>query len=134
MVASRWLDDEWWPNVVTGFFGGIPAPMRRVVAGLARRQVRQTYHLQGLGRHTLSEQKDFARRDLDALAGKVASSPYLLGDAPSVFDFGIAALLAGTLDNEPATWMTEVAREFPPVVDHAERVQTAMGVHCRAVE
>lgn len=44
MVASRWLDDEWWPNIVSDFFGFVPALIRPIPTTLARRQVRQTYH------------------------------------------------------------------------------------------
>jgi glutathione S-transferase len=133
VVASRWLDDAWWPNITSGFFGSLPFPMRQLVPALARRQVRQTYQLQGLGRHTLEEQKDFARRDLDAIVKKLGDGPYLLGEKLTVFDFGIASLLAGTLDNEPGTWMTAIAREFQPVVDYTERVQAAVGAYCREI-
>jgi glutathione S-transferase len=133
VVASRWLDDAWWPNITSGFFGSLPFPMRQLVPALARRQVRQTYQLQGLGRHTLEEQKDFARRDLDAIVKKLGDGPYLLGEKLTVFDFGIASLLAGTLDNEPGTWMTAIAKEFQPVVDYAERVQAAVGAYCREI-
>jgi len=28
MVASRWLDDDWWPNVVEGFFHIAPKPVQ----------------------------------------------------------------------------------------------------------
>ena len=39
MVASRWLDDNWWPNVVDGFFGTLPGIIRPVITGIARRQI-----------------------------------------------------------------------------------------------
>jgi len=133
VVASRWLDDAWWPNVASGFFGELPFPVRHIAPLLARRQVRQTYYQQGLGRHSLEEQKAFARRDLDALAKKVGDGPFLLGEKLTAFDFGIASLLAGALDNQPGTWMTAIAREFQPVVDYTERVQAAVGVYCREV-
>jgi glutathione S-transferase len=127
-VASRWLDDDWFPLLARGFFGAMPVPVRWIAPRLARREVRRTYHLQGLGRHTLDEQKDFARRDLDAIARKVAAGPFLLGDAVNAYDFAVAALIAGFLDNQPATWATRVVREFPLVVDYVERVQAAVGV------
>lgn len=133
LVASRWLDDEWWPNIVSGFFAAMPFPIRHIAPVLARRQVRQTYDLQGLGRHTLEEQKGFTRRDLDALAKKVGAGPFLLGDKLTAFDFGIASFLAGALDNTPDSWMTTIAREYQPVVDYTERVQATVGAHCREV-
>ncbi|MDJ0787049.1 MAG: Tom37 metaxin N-terminal-like domain-containing protein [Myxococcota bacterium] len=131
MVASRWLDDDWWPNIPAAFFGFLPFPLKYVVPAVARREVGKTYHLQGLGRHSLEEQKGFARRDLEALAGKIGDDPYLLGDRLTGFDFAVAGLLAGTIDNQPATWMTHLTREFEPVVDYTERVQAAVGVYGR---
>ncbi len=131
VVAARWLDDDWWPHIVSGFFGSLPVPLRWIAPPLARREVRRTYWLQGLGRHTLDEQKGFARRDLDAIVKKVGQGPFLLGEKLTVFDFGVAPLLAGALDNQPASWMTALIREFPPVVEYTERVQAAAGVYCR---
>jgi glutathione S-transferase len=133
MVASRWLDDAWFPNIKSGFFDSMPFPVRHIAPVLARREVRQTYHLQGLGRHTHEEQLGFARRDLDAIAKKVSDGPFLFGEELTVFDFGVAALIAGAVDNTPATWISDSVREFQPVVDYAERVQATVGVWCRAV-
>jgi len=130
MGASRWLDDAWWPHVVSGFFAAFPFPMRQIGSTLARRQVRQTLWLHGLGRHTLEEQKGFARRDLEAIAGKVGSG-FLLGEKLSVYDFAVAGFLAGSLDNQPATWFSTLAREIPAVAAYAERVQAAVGVYGR---
>ncbi len=133
-VASRWLDDDWWPNVVKGFFHIIPAPFRALGAGMARREVRKTYYLQGLGRHSLEDQQDFARRDLQALQDGVPDQGFLCGDRPRYHDFAIASLLAGMVDNQPATWFTGLAQEYPKLLDYTERVQAAVGVYGRHVE
>ena len=133
MVASRWLDDGWFPNVVSGFFGFVPAPLRGIVAGFARRDVARTYRLQGLGLHTRSEQEGFARRDLAALDARVAATApaFLFSDTPCVYDFTIASIVAGILDNEPATWLTPIAREYTALADYTDRVQEAVGVRGR---
>ncbi len=131
MVASRWLDDSWWPNVKQGFFSELPFPLSKIVPPVARRQVRQTYQLHGLGKHSLDEQKEFARKDFSALNAAIASQPYLLGDSLSVFDFSVASLLAGIFDNQPASWITEIAEEYPSLKEYAERVQQALGVWAR---
>jgi len=133
MVASRWLDDAWWPNIVEGFFGFVPGLIRPLAAGLARRQVRQTYHLQGLGRHTLEEQRGFAERDLTALQDAVPGQGFLGGDTPNVFDFTVAGMMAGILDNQPGTWLTEVARGYRKLNDYTEGVQAQVGVYGRYV-
>ncbi|MFT5444325.1 MAG: glutathione S-transferase [Myxococcota bacterium] len=131
VVASRWLDESWFPNIKTGFFAALPFPLRQLVPLLARRTVQKTYHLHGLGRHSLEEQKNFARRDLDAIEKKVGAGPYLAGEKLTAFDFGVASLIAGAVDNEPATWASDLIKEFPGVVDYAERVQAATGAYSR---
>ena len=128
MVASRWLDDAWWPNVVEGFFGYLPGVVRPLAAGSARRQVGRTYHLQGLGRHTLEEQKGFARRDLDALDAAVPVTGFLFGAAPGIFDFTVAGMMAGIYDNQPATWVTLLAQSCENLHAYTERVQETVGV------
>lgn len=128
LVASRWLDEDWWPNVVRGFFGPLPVPLRQIVSGVARRRMAQTFNLQGLGRHSLEEQKGFARRDLESLAGVVPATGFLFGDQPDIFDFTVAAMMAGAYDNKPATWFTDIAVGYGGLHAYTERVQEATGV------
>lgn len=131
LVASRWLDDAWFPNVSRGFFGAMPIPLRWIVPIVARKQVRQTYDLHGLGAHTLDEQKAFARNDLRAISDTIGDKPFLFGDNISAFDFTIGALLAGIYDNTPDTWLSPIARDFNNLVGYAERVQKTVGVYGR---
>lgn len=131
MVASRWLDDEWWPHVVDGFFHIAPAIVRPLVAGIARRQMRQTYDLHGLGRHTRAEQEGFARRDLQALNDAVPEDGFLHGANPNVFDFTVAGMMAGIYDHQPASWVTHIANEFPKLKAYTERVQAATNTYAR---
>jgi glutathione S-transferase len=128
MVASRWLDEDWWPNVAQGFFATLPALLRPIVSGVARRQIRKTYNLHGLGRHSLEEQKGFARRDLEALHGVVPAEGFLFGGEPNIFDFSIAGLMAGIYDNQPTTWVTDIALEYESLRAYTERVQEAVAV------
>ncbi len=132
MVASRWLDDEWWPNIVEGFFHIAPAPIRPLVANLARRQVRKTLDLQGLGRHTLQEQRGFAERDLQALQDAVIEGQFLFSDRPNIFDFTVAGLMSGIYDNRPPTWVTRLAKNYPGLKEYTERVQAHMGLYGRS--
>ena len=133
-VASRWLDDEWFPNVVEGFFHIAPRPVRGFIARRARKEVEQTYHLQGLGRHTQAEQEGFARRDLQALQDAVNEGDFLFGGEPCVYDFAIAGFMAGVFDQQPATWVTHVANEYAGLKEYTERVQQRVGVFGRITE
>jgi glutathione S-transferase len=132
IVASRWLDDTWFPNVYDGFFASFPPILRNLISTLARRQMRKTLDLQGLGRHTLDQQKDFARRDLGALVHTLSDSQYIVGNKMSVFDFSVSSMLSGLFDNRPGTWMTTIAEEFPELQYYAERIQSEVGVYGRA--
>jgi glutathione S-transferase len=128
LVASRWADEDWWPNVERDFFGNLPVIVRQLVARLARRRVIQTIQLHGLGRHSLEEQKGFARRDLEALAAAVPAEGFLFGDTPGIFDFTVAGFMAGVYDNQPVTWVTELAVDYDRLRAYTERVQEAVGV------
>ena len=131
MVASRWLDNGWFPNIVAGFFGFVPGILRGFVAKGAQKQMQKTYDLQGLGRHSPEEQAGFARRDFRAIADAVANGRYIAGERMTAFDFAMAALLSGLIDNTPATWISKISTEFPELSDYAERVQKEVGVYAR---
>lgn len=128
-VASRWLDDEWFPNVVRDFFGFVPGLFRGFAANGARKQVQKTYDLHGLGRHSLEEQKGFARRDLKAIADIVEAENYIVGGRMTVFDFVVAGMLIGFMNNKPATWLTDICNEFPALRTYVDRIQTEVGVN-----
>ena len=133
-VASRWLDEDWFPNIIEGFFHIAPRPVRGFVARQARKEVQQTYHLQGLGRHTQAEQEGFARRDLQALQDAVNGGDFLFAGEPCVYDFAIASFMAGVFDQQPPTWMTYVAHEYAGLKAYTERVQQRVGVFGRITQ
>ncbi len=129
MVASRWLSDDWFPNIVDGFFGFVPGLIRNFAANGARRQVAKTLDLQGLGRHTLEEQRGFLRRDLQAIDDAVSQTNYIVGGRLTAFDFVVAGMLSGLMDNEPATWVSEIANEYPNLRNYLEHIQAEVGVY-----
>lgn len=131
MVASRWLDDAWFPEVVKGFFGFVPGFIRGFAARSAQKDVRNTLHLHGLGRHTREEQEGFLHRDLQSISDIVAEENYIVGQRLTVFDFVIAGMLSGLMDNEPATWVSRIANEYPALRDYLERIQIEVGVSGR---
>lgn len=134
IVASRWLDDEWFKVVKKDFFGELPAPVRWLASTMARKQMQQTYNLHGLGRHTFQEQKDFARRDLEAIEAQLSTSRYIAGDRLTVFDFAVVGILAGLMDNQPVTWISEIANEMTELRDYIERVQKELNVYGRELK
>jgi hypothetical protein len=53
---------------------------------------------------------------------------FLFGAQPVVFDFTVAGMMAGFYDQQPASWFTDLANDYPALRDYTERVQTAVGV------
>jgi glutathione S-transferase len=131
MVASRWLDDDWFGNVREGFFGTLPPLVKQLASAIARRQVVKTYELHGLGKHSLEEQAGFALRDFQALAAALDSTEYIAGSRLTVYDFGVASLLAGMYDQQPPCWINNIAADFPTLQDYAQRIQQEVGVYAR---
>ena len=131
MVASRWVDDDWFPNVREGFFGALPGPMTSIIGYFARKQVIQTYELHGLGKHSLEQQKEFATQDLRAINDLVSENGYIVGKSLSVFDFSVAALIAGIVDQKPRSWMNPLLEKFPAAIEYAERIQKEVGIYGR---
>lgn len=82
----------------------------------------------------MEEQRDFARRDLLALENSVPAEGFLFGNEPGIYDFTIAAMMAGLVDNQPATWVTELAQPYRKLLEYTERVQDAVGVHGRFID
>lgn len=131
IVASRWLDADWFPNVVQGFFANLPGPVRWLASRGARKQVASTYRLHGLGGHTLEEQKGFARRDLAALDGAIPDSGFLFGETPGIFDFTLTSMITSIVDQKPVSWISPLGAEYPRLAVYAERVQSHVGVYAR---
>ena len=134
IVATRWLDPVWFEVVKRDFFSNLPLLLRKIVPLIARRSVRQTYHLHGLGRHSMKEQRNFAQRDLQALAAQVEANGYIASKRITVHDFAVASVLAALMDNQPPTWLSIMANEMQSLRDYIDRVQAETGVYCRENE
>lgn len=131
IVASRWLDDGWFNNVKRAFFDPLPWPISKIIPIVARRSVRKTYDLHGLGRHTMEEQQSFLKRDIAAIEAWLSEHQFIASNRITVYDFTVASMLAGAMDNQPATWLSKITNESQPLRDYVERVQEKTGIYCR---
>jgi glutathione S-transferase len=131
IVASRWLDDEWFATVKRDFFGTLPAPIGWLASNLARRSMRQTYRLHGLGKHNHNDQVILLKADLRAIAHQVGNEGYIAGQRLTVYDFGVGSMLAAGMDNQPPTWVSNIANQYPELRTYVELVQSDTGIYCR---
>ena len=126
-VYSRWIDDAFWPEVQSAFFGRMPPGVRTAVAALARRGIRQTLHAQGTGRLPPSEIYANAARDLSAIAAQLAQHEYAVGPAPSSFDACVYAFMHNILDGPLATPIKAAALQLPALVAYTDRMNQRLG-------
>jgi glutathione S-transferase len=97
MVHDRWMVDSNWALFKPIVLGGLPAPIRPVIAIVARRGVRAQLRGHGIGIHTPDEIHAIGRRDLDALSDYLGDKPYFMGDAPTEIDATAYGLLANVI-------------------------------------
>ena len=77
------------------------------------------------------EQEGFAHRDFRAISDAVSDGRYIAGDRLTAFDFAMAGLLSGLMDNKPPTWLSKIATQYPELTKYADRVQAEVGVYAR---
>lgn len=86
MVNDRWNTPANWPLLKSTVLGGIPKPVRELMAPFARRGVVKQLVGHGMGVHTADEIFAIAKRDIDALAAILGSKPWFFGDQPTDTD------------------------------------------------
>ena len=94
MVHDRWLKPENWSALKGTVLGGIPAPVRMIMAPFARRGVRAQIVGHGMGIHSAEEIATIAGRDIDALSAILGDKDYFFGDRPSATDAVVYGQLA----------------------------------------
>lgn len=121
-VHYRWLEDPGWELVKKAFFGGIPAPVRPLVTGMVRRDVRRRAWGHGFGRHTADEKARLARATAEALDRIVGEGPYVFGDRPTAVDAVVcAAVMSGAAEAFDHPWRRALA-DRPKLLAHRDRI------------
>ncbi|MBI3452013.1 MAG: glutathione S-transferase family protein [Rhodospirillales bacterium] len=98
LVYDRWINDRHWPTIRKEFFGGMPAPIRNLVAGMIRGKVRRALHGHGMGRHAPDEIYALGVADMRAIADFLADKPFLMGAEPTGADASVYPIVACLID------------------------------------
>jgi len=123
VVRERWLDPINFNRGPRGFFDAVPGPLRPLVIGMVKRQIRRDLRGHGMGRHDDAERLALAHRALGALAGILGDKPYIAGDAPSGADATAGAfLIAGSCDVFESP-LREALLRHDNLVAYAERIR-----------
>ena len=95
MVYDRWVVDENWERFRPVVLGGVPAPLRPIIAPIARRGVKHQLKGHGIGLHSADEIHAIGKRDIGAIADVLGDKPFVMGDTPTEID----AIAYGQLPN-----------------------------------
>jgi glutathione S-transferase len=94
MVYDRWVVESNWAIARDVILGGIPVPIRSLIAPIARRGVRKQLEAHGIGRHSRDEIAAIGRSDVAAVAEFLGEKAFLMGNAPTQIDAVAYGLLA----------------------------------------
>lgn len=123
MVYDRWMVDENWRTFRDVVLGGIPSPIRPVVALFARRGVRAQLRGHGIGLHYRHEIHAIGRRDIGAIADFLGGEPFLLGERPTEIDAIAYGLLANIMNVPIASPIQDEASKRANLAAYVERLR-----------
>ena len=124
MVHDRWMVDENWRIFRDVVLGGVPAPIRPVVALVARRGVRRQLEGHGIGLHSRDEIHAIGRRDIGALADFLGDKPFLMGETATEIDAVAYGLLPNVMQVPIASPIRDEALKRANLVGYVERVRS----------
>ncbi len=124
LLYSRWIEPQGWVVTKDAFFGKLPAPLRWVIAPMARRSMRQQLHGHGMGRHSPQEIHAIAARDITALADFLADKPYFMGDEPCALDASAYAFLANIVWVPLESALHQHALQYPRLEVYCRRMRS----------
>ena len=126
LVYSRWVDDAGWAVAGPEFFRGLPALLRAVVPGRARKKVRDQLNQQGYGRHARDEVYSLGAADLAAIAVFLGDHAFAVTDRPTSCDATLYALLKSILAPPLDSPLKQAALALPALSDYLARVERAV--------
>ena len=122
IIDVRWRDDANFRAGPAEIFRSFPTPVRPLIELYARRAMRRTLRLQGLGRHDAASRLELAKRDFFAVSDLLAEKPFLFGDEPSGADASVGAFVIGALAKAIVTALRDAAESRPNLVAYCERM------------
>jgi len=126
LVADRWLRDDVWPITRDTFFGMIPKPMRGLITGKIRKNLRAGIYTQGIGRFTESERAERVAKDLHAIKLQLGDKPYLFGDSPTAADASVCPMLSGLVSIPLPTEVSNLVKNDAMLTDYIARMRGAL--------
>ena len=122
MVYDRWVVEDNWRSFRDVVLAGVPGPIRKAVAPVARRGVRRQLRGHGIGLHSREEIHAIGRRDISAIADFLGAKPFLMGERPTEIDAVAYGLLPNIMNVPIASPIRNEALKRANLVDYVARV------------
>lgn len=118
-VYVRWMENAEYSK--QAFFGSMPKLMRNFIFNMVQKQVKQSLHGQGMGRHTSKEVHAFGATDIAAIADYLGDKDYFFGDNPTSIDAVIFAALINNIVPKVAYSPEGSASSYANLVAYCDR-------------
>ncbi|GMH41047.1 hypothetical protein BSKO_08957 [Bryopsis sp. KO-2023] len=113
-----------WKLVCPAFFSSIPIPWRWIVINRVKKNVHDTLHKQGFGRHSEPDVRKLLDASLCAISDILGKNEYIIGEEPCPED----AAVFGCLDNyhqpqNEGLTTAELIQKYPNLVVYVENMR-----------
>lgn len=123
MAMERWLKDDNFFKGPALFFSDVPEAAREGVMQEVRDGIAASQYARGMGRHSEPERMQLAAWDLQAIAIQLAGQDYLFGDAPTVADAAVSAVLISCATEYFDTPLTGLVRGHTNLIGYMDRMK-----------
>ena len=123
MAMERWLKDDNFFKGPALFFSDVPDEARERVMQETRDGIAAGQYARGMGRHSEVERMQLAAWDLQAIAIQLAGQDYLFGDAPTVADAAVSAVLISCATEYFDTPLTSLVRGHTNLIGYMDRMK-----------
>lgn len=122
MVYDRWMVEQNWSSFRDVILGGVPIPLRYILAPVARRGVRRELEGHGIGLHSSDEIHAIGRKDIGAIADFLADKPFMMGERATEVDAVAYGILPNIMNVPISSPVKEAALKRSNLVSYVERV------------
>lgn len=124
IVYSHWYEDAGWKQTKVAFFDDLPAPLKWIIPGIARRSVRDRLGKQGIALRDKQEILLLAEHALNSYSKMLTDKPYFLGESVCSLDviaYGhLSQLILADFDCE----LNKLAEGYQNLIDFVHRFHT----------
>tara|TARA_Y100000031_G_C8161539_1_gene357265 strand:- start:473 stop:823 length:351 start_codon:yes stop_codon:yes gene_type:complete len=105
------------------YFAPLPAPVRPLIAALARRDTLRSLRGQGVGRHSAAEVAAMGCRDIETVAAVLGNQEFMMGAEPSGIDATAYAFLAAILAVPIESPVRQQLQQSDNLTDYCQRLR-----------